>query len=62
MHRLRGIKGKRDALNQLIEMVEFDEGYFEKAVPEKTRKNLKRGRGRQRQTKPMWLLLPNLFY
>jgi len=50
MHRLRGIMGKRDELYQLTDMVEFDEGYFEKAVPEKTKKKLKRGRGSQRQT------------
>jgi MFS superfamily sulfate permease-like transporter len=42
--------GKRDSLYQLTDMVEFDEGYFEKATPEKTREKLKRGRGSQRQT------------
>jgi hypothetical protein len=50
VHRLRIIMGKRDALYQLTDMVEFDESYFEKSVPEKTRKKLKRGRGSQRQT------------
>ncbi len=41
--------GKRDALYQLSDMVEFDEGYFEKKVPQQTRSNLKRGRGSERQ-------------
>ncbi|MCM4158785.1 IS1595 family transposase [Antarcticibacterium flavum] len=49
MHRLRGVMGKRDDLYQLTDMVEFDEGYFEKQVPEQTREKLKRGRGSQRQ-------------
>ena len=30
-------------------MIEFDEGFFEIATPEKERKNLKRGKGSQRQ-------------
>lgn len=50
MHRLRIVMGKRESLYQLTDMIEFDEGYFEKSVPEKTRKKLKRGRGSQRQT------------
>jgi hypothetical protein len=50
MHRLRDVMGKRDDLYQLTDMIEFDEGYFEKQVPEHTRENLKRGRGSQRQS------------
>lgn len=49
MHRLRKVMGNRDDLYQLSDMVEFDEGYFEKQVPENTRSNLKRGRGSERQ-------------
>jgi hypothetical protein len=30
-------------------MIEFDEGYFEKHVPELTKSNLKRGRGSEWQ-------------
>ena len=50
MHRLRGIMGKRDDLYKLTDMIEFDEGYFEKQVSENKRANLKRGRGSERQT------------
>lgn len=50
MHRLRCVMGKRDAMYQLNDMIEFDEGSFEKEVPAKVRKNLKRGRGSQRQS------------
>ncbi len=39
--------GQRDVFYQLKEAIEFDEGYFEKATPEKVK--LKRGRGSQRQ-------------
>lgn len=49
MHRLRKVMGNRDDLYQLTDMVEFDEGYFEKEVPEQTRSKLKRGRGSERQ-------------
>jgi hypothetical protein len=46
MHRLRCVIGKRDSMYQLNDMIEFDEGSFEKEVPAKVRKNLKkRGRG-----------------
>ena len=47
MHRIRTAKGNRDALYNLEGMIEFDEGYFEKATSEKVK--LKRGRGSQRQ-------------
>lgn len=50
MHRIREIMGKRDDLYKLHDMIEFDEGYFEKAVNEQTKSKLKRGRGSQRQT------------
>jgi len=42
--------GKRDTMYQLNDMIEFDEGSFEKEVPAKVRENLKRGRGSQRQS------------
>lgn len=47
MHKIREGMGKRGSLYQLSGSVEFDEGYFEQAVSEKT--TLKRGRGSQRQ-------------
>lgn len=47
MHKIREGMGKRDSLYQLSGSVEFDEGYFEQAVSERT--ILKRGRGSQRQ-------------
>jgi transposase-like protein len=49
MHRIRILMGKRDDLYPLTGMIEFDEGFFEIATPEKERKNLKRGKGSQRQ-------------
>ena len=49
MHRIRTLMGKRDDLYPLTGMIEFDEGFFEIATPEKERKNLKRGKGSQRQ-------------
>lgn len=50
MHKIRVAMGKRDDLYKLEDMVEFDEGYFEIATKEKDKKNLKRGRGSQRQS------------
>mgnify|MGYP004703836239 CR=1 FL=1 len=50
MHRLRNVMGKRDDMYKLQDMIEFDEGYFEKAVSKQTKSSLKRGRGSQRQT------------
>jgi hypothetical protein len=47
MHKIRAAMGKRDALYQLQGAIEFDEGYFEKATPERIK--LKRGRGSQKQ-------------
>lgn len=47
MHKIRGAMGKRDSLYTLKDMIEFDEGYFEKATSERVK--LKRGRGSQRQ-------------
>jgi hypothetical protein len=47
MHKIREGMGKRDSLYQLNGEIEFDEGYFEQAVSEKTK--LKRGRGSQKQ-------------
>ena len=49
MHRIRVLMGKRDDIFKLTGMIEFDEGFFEIATPEKARKNLKRGKGSQRQ-------------
>ena len=50
MHKLRIVMGKRDDMYKLVDMVEFDEGYFEKTVTKKVKENLKRGRGSQRQS------------
>ena len=47
MHKMRGAMGKRDSLYQLEGSIEFDEGYFAKATPEKIK--LKRGRGSQKR-------------
>jgi transposase-like protein len=47
MHKIRLAMGKRDALYQLEGSIEFDEGYFEKALSTKVK--LKRGRGSLRQ-------------
>jgi len=48
MHTIRTSMGLRDDLYKLEGMIEFDEGYFEKATPESTK--LKRGRGSQKQS------------
>jgi len=45
MHRIREAMGKRDDLYGLNGMIEFDEGYFEKATKQSNQENLKRGRG-----------------
>ncbi len=50
MHRIRKLMGDRDDGYKLFDMVEFDEGYFEKATSKKNSK-LNRGRGSQRQSK-----------
>lgn len=50
MHRLRNVMGQRDALYQLHDMIELDEGYFEVEVPDRIKSNLKRGKGSQRQS------------
>ena len=47
MHRIRTGMGLRDDKYKLEDMIEFDEGYFEKSTPEGTK--LKRGKGSQRQ-------------
>jgi hypothetical protein len=49
MHRIRTLMGKRDDLYSPTGMIGFDEGFFKIATPEKERKNLKRGKGSQRQ-------------
>ena len=49
MHRIRVLMGKRDDLYSLTGMIEFDEGFFEIAIPANKRKTLKRGKGSQRQ-------------
>lgn len=49
MHRIRKAMGNRDNLYGLEGMVEFDEGYFAIETTAKDKKNLKRGRGSQRQ-------------
>lgn len=50
MHRIREAMGKRDDLYGLNGMIEFDEGYFEKATKQNNQEDLKRGRGSQRQS------------
>jgi hypothetical protein len=50
MHRIRSAMGKRDNLYKLEGMVEFDEGYFSTETSERDKRNLKRGRGSQKQT------------
>lgn len=50
MHRIREAMGKRDALYGLKGEIGFDEGYFEIAAKESVKKNLKRGRGSQKQS------------
>jgi hypothetical protein len=35
MHRIRTLMGKRDDLYSLTGMIEFDEGFFEIATPDK---------------------------
>ena len=47
MHKIRKAMGKRDELYTLNSSVEFDEGYFEKAIPYSVK--LKRGKGSKRQ-------------
>jgi len=49
MHKIREAMGKRDDLYELADMLEFDEAYFETETSAKKRKQLKRGRGSQRQ-------------
>jgi len=49
MHKIRAVMGKRDGLYTLTDMVEYDECYVEVATSKKVRKNLKRGKGSQRQ-------------
>ena len=48
MHKIRVGMGKRDNLYQLNGEIEFDEGYFEQAIPQQTK--LKRGRGSEKQS------------
>lgn len=50
MHRIREAMGKRDDLYGLNGMIEFDEGYFEKATNQSDQDKLKRGRGSQKQS------------
>jgi len=49
LHRLREAMGLRDDKYLLTDMVEFDEGFFPTEISKKTRKNLKSGKGSQRQ-------------
>ena len=49
MHRVRVKMGMRDDKYMLKDMLEFDEAYFEKAVPKSVKSALKRGKGSQRQ-------------
>jgi transposase-like protein len=47
MHKIRKAMGKRDGLYKLKDMVEFDEGYFQKS--DKKISELKRGKGSQQK-------------
>lgn len=49
MHKIRTVMGKRDDSYMLKGMVEYDEAYVEKAIDAKLKKQLKRGKGSQRQ-------------
>ena len=49
MHKLRKAMGQRDSRYNLTGMLEFDEGYFEKATSDKDKRGLKRGKGSQKQ-------------
>ncbi|MCJ7757707.1 MAG: IS1595 family transposase, partial [Gillisia sp.] len=48
-HRFLIVKRKWEDLYQLSEMIEFDEGYLKKQVPEHTKSKLKQGRGSEQQ-------------
>lgn len=48
-HKVREIMGKRDSLYQLEDMVEYDEAFIGKATSASDQKDLKRGRGSQKQ-------------
>jgi hypothetical protein len=51
MHKIREAMGVRDDRYKLADMLELDDGFFETSTPESTKKNLKRGRGSQKQKK-----------
>ncbi len=52
MHKLRDVMGQRDALYELTDVVELDEGFFTTEIDtEEKEQPLKRGRGSQRKTK-----------
>jgi hypothetical protein len=50
-HKIRVVMGKRDNTYKLEDMVEYDEAFVGKAVNNKTKSELKRGRGSQKQSK-----------
>ncbi|MFS4418530.1 hypothetical protein [Maribacter sp. 2307ULW6-5] len=50
LHKIREAMRKLGALYGLKGEIEFDEGYFESAVKENVKKNLKTGRGSQKQS------------
>jgi len=70
MHKIRRVMGKRDALYQLTDYIEIDEGFFERvddkaAIAENKEKSTtgegkknKRGRGSERQTKVLVMVEP----
>ena len=51
MHKIREAIGVRDDRYKLADMLELDDGFLETSTPESTKKNLKRGRGSQKQAK-----------
>lgn len=51
MHKIRSAMGKRDNKYLLNDMIEVDDAYIETCTDAVKKKNLKRGKGSQRQTK-----------
>ncbi|GAB3664551.1 hypothetical protein GCM10028791_40220 [Echinicola sediminis] len=49
IHKIRSVMGKRDSLYLFQIMVEYDEAYVEKASYEQVAKQLKQGKGNQKQ-------------
>ncbi|MCH7396730.1 IS1595 family transposase [Belliella sp. DSM 107340] len=50
-HKIRVVMGKRDNIYRLEDMVEYDEAFVGKAINNRTKGKLKRGRGSQKRSK-----------